>query len=187
MARQEFRRPPSPRIAPPPRFDDPALASWADSLYRALTASDEQRTVGARVWRSTAQTISDSTTTPISFDTERYDNGGMWVSGSPTLLRAVLSGIYLVTASIEWAVNSTGYRHMAVYNTTTSQYVITQDMRTADASNVAGMSCAGLVKLDLDDTIRLEVWQNRGGTLNINATADYTPIFAAHWLGPAQE
>jgi hypothetical protein len=57
------------------------------------------------------------------FDTVEYDTEGMWGrGGSTTRITCITTGIYLVTASITWAANATGYRICALLKNGTVQY-----------------------------------------------------------------
>ncbi len=65
-------------------------ATDQDRLYREEAATWQEilsrDTIGARVFRSTAQSFANNTTTAVDFDSETFDPHGMWVVGTPTRL-----------------------------------------------------------------------------------------------------
>lgn len=59
--------------------------------------------VAARAWRSTDQSIADSTDTAIIFDTEVYDTSGIWEGvTNPSRLTIPEDGIYHVGGHVSW-------------------------------------------------------------------------------------
>lgn len=67
--------------------------------------------VAVRVRRTTDQTISNNTGTPLSYDTVDFDTVGMWSNTNPTRLTCQRAGIYHVWGATFWAAGSdSGYR-----------------------------------------------------------------------------
>lgn len=161
-----------------------AVKRYLEQLQRVFASGSDLQTISARVRRSTNQTINDSTFTAVSFDTVIYDNGGLWDSSIPTKLTAPISGVYMLTASVEWASNTSGDRNTYIVTSTTTPAI---DLRRAAAGGTVQVTIAGLASLSEGEAAELYGWQNRGGTLNINTQVDYSPVLAMHWLGPVQE
>ena len=59
-----------------------------------------------------AVSLSNVTATVLSPTTETYDTASMYSAGAPTRVTIPLSGIYLVTAVIEWGADDTGNRRL---------------------------------------------------------------------------
>lgn len=58
--------------------------------------------VGASVYRTSTVLIPALTMTPISWESEEFDEGGIWTSAAPTRLTAPSDGIYQVIAHTSW-------------------------------------------------------------------------------------
>jgi len=69
---------------------------------------------GARVYSTEDQDIPNGVATPLEFNAVNYNNGGVFSRAKPTVLTAPRAGEYLVTASILWASNPTGYRELVI-------------------------------------------------------------------------
>lgn len=136
-----------------------------------------------RVQLSGNQSIANSTTKDLSFGTESVDTDGMFTATS-SVITIQTAGIYLIAANVIFSPNAGGVR----------QVVITRN-DVADATNnvIAGafgagssttnnsFSLASAMSLSVNDTLRLNVFQNTGGALNVLA-GDYT-FLSATWLG----
>ncbi|WP_281783754.1 hypothetical protein [Sinimarinibacterium flocculans] len=148
-----------------------------DSRALAIDAvGTEERTAvpAARVHRTTAQTIANNTWTSISHDVEEFDNGGMWVVGSPTLLTAKADGIHIVTANAQFSGAGGTFRAARLRVNGTDEVAIGVVGVSSDT-----MPLAVPVYLDAGDYVELQVFQNSGGNLN---TAPSSPFLAAVWL-----
>lgn len=138
---------------------------------------------GARVYNSAAETIANNTLTALTFDSERYDNGGLHESVThPSRLTAVKAGKYLISAHIMWANNATGKRmlHLALNGTT----YLASDIRAAAISEYLAISVNTVHHLAATDYVEAMVYQNSGGNLDVLANTNVSPEFAMQWLGP---
>lgn len=83
----------------------------------ATGAAGSALTIAGSVWRSTNQTLTHNVEAAISFDTEHFDVGTVWVVGSPTRLTVPASqdGTYLVTGTVQLGVGFQGVVHLRVY------------------------------------------------------------------------
>lgn len=59
--------------------------------------------IGARIYKTGNQTITDSVGDPIMWDAEDYDTDGFWPGGDNSEIVLPFDGVYIVTASIVWA------------------------------------------------------------------------------------
>ena len=73
------------------------MSEYLDAVTRQYVAR-----CGARVWRSTAQTITKGVSAPIVFDSIAYNDVGMWNVGSPTKLVIPIAGYYLLAGALKW-------------------------------------------------------------------------------------
>lgn len=143
-----------------------------------------RRTIGARVRRTTAQSLGTSgTPAAISFDAERYDYGNCWVVGSPTRLTAPVAGRYEIGANAAFAANGTGQRAVDIrLNGTT---VISSGLQNAASGIITTVGPPTTIyELAANDYVEMICFQNSGGALNVNSTGNYTPEFWIEYLGP---
>jgi hypothetical protein len=159
--------------------DDPA-GSAAD---RSITFSDlaaaiggSSTPVGARVYRNAVQAIPNNANTAISLTTERYDDGNLWVIGSPTRLTAPSDGIYIVTAALAFDANATGVR--TAWIRLNGATLLGGQRVAAFASFEAVLTVATIWEFTAGDYVELVAFQNSGGNLNAVSLAAYSPELA---------
>lgn len=94
-----------------------------------------------------------------------------------------LSGRYLISANIRFAVNGTGIRYVRfrINGTTTIAY----EQRTTNASDEVDIAIQRVYDLALYDYVEIPVYQNRGGTLDVVSSGNWTPEFTMTYLGPS--
>lgn len=132
----------------------------------------------ARVYRSSDQVIANNASTQVIFDSVRFDTEGMWSASAPTRLTCRLAGVYLVCATLRWAVNPSGIRAVSLL-LNGSLVICGTTTHTTNSGNTFTMSAATLYALDLGDFLEVQVYQSSGGNLNIAAVAAFSPEFAA--------
>lgn len=139
-------------------------------FYNGSTISDLNRgliipTTIAR--RAANQSIPDNASTFISFDTEEYDNS-LAFSPTSTTITIQETGIYSIAANCSFAINGTGVRFMDIFvnaNRESGSYHF-----TAGSGTPAALSAALIKSCTAGDEIKLSVYQNSGGALNIFGT-----------------
>lgn len=131
---------------------------------------------GARIMRDSTQAISNGTYTDVIFDTvsfESYQSGSiLWDPAvSTTRLTVQVAGIYTMFGDVRFEQNGSNVREVWIYSN-----------RTDDAgaghiamSSVGGTSGVGTTvtfgttfEFNVGDWVTLRVWQNSGGSLNID-------------------
>lgn len=148
------------------------------SFFARADHDHEMNTPGVRVYRSTNQSIGNASWTAVSFSHERFDPQDMWVSGSPTLITIPLTGVYMLTGSVKFAANATGTRYAYIENTTGPLNLAGLDM---PATSTWVLNLSTVAKLTAGDQVRLIVYQNSGGSLNIESGAPFSE-FAVQYL-----
>lgn len=140
--------------------------------------------IGCRCLRSTTQSISDSTTTVINWDAEDYDTDTMHsTSTNNERITIVTAGKYWVSAVIQFASNTTGSRIVFLSCNASGGgapavgpgTIAYKTIAAATGGNATEFAIAGEVMCSVGDYIQVAVWQNSGGSLNINRTASVTP------------
>ncbi len=121
---------------------------------------------GARVTNSASISISDSTETTLTFNTEQWDDGGIHPpSGTMGRLTAIRPGKYHYGGLVQFASNATGRRYICILKNATTYLAC--DTRTAinGATTDLNISATGL--LAAGDYLTLVVWQNSTGALDV--------------------
>lgn len=129
---------------------------------------------GATVSNSSAQTLSNGSSTTLSWDTEVRDDGGMWVvSPNPERIDIVVDGWYAVSLNVRWATNGTGVRIIRVKNSTAT-------LIDSSAGAVSGVSltqsASSVYFLSAGDYVYAEAYQNSGGNLDIQSNQTFFSI-----------
>lgn len=137
----------------------------------------------ARVYNNANISIPDATFTALTFNSERYDTGGLHsTSVNSGRLTCVTAGKYLITASVEFAANATGYRQIALaVNAVT--LIGGQLVPTSSGSVVTQLTVTSLYHLAVNDYVVVLVGQNSGGALDVNATGNLSPEFGMSFVG----
>jgi hypothetical protein len=145
-------------------------------------ASGGSTFAGVRVFKSSAQSISNSTVTDLTFDSETFDTDAFHSTSSNTdrlTVPAGKAGKYLVIAKMQFAGGTNGIRQVYIYKNTTDIDLIT--WQNTSNSN-ADMCLSTIVDLTVGDYVKMACWQNNGGALNANSGTTATS-FSMEYLG----
>lgn len=172
--------------------------SWSSpktwSVSEVLTSSDMNTYVrdntaelhdppACRVGNSGNISLANGALQALTFDTERFDTDTMHSTASNSgRITFTTAGLYQVSATAEFAPNATGVRGVGVkLNATT--YIMFSQHPTAGVgvSHVEGVSMP--YKFAAGDYIEMIAYQNSGGALNVITLSNYSPEFAAVWIG----
>lgn len=130
-----------------------------------LETQERQRMIGARVYRTTNQTIPTGIGTLVSFDAERWDTDNCWSSAQPTRLVCNTPGWYMITCNIAWAANATNQRMISISLNGTIR--IARDTRGANPNGLTVQSVATIWPLTTGDYLEVLVFQDSGGNLDL--------------------
>jgi hypothetical protein len=138
-----------------------------------------------RCYNNAAISTATGVVTPLTYNTNRFDNASLHSTTSLTgriTVSTANAGKYLTGASVEWQASTLGdYRTLvvrlgSVVNVTASTY-------SPGATNgFANQNVSALWSIS-NDFFDTAVQQNSGGALNVNATSYFSPEFWAVWLG----
>lgn len=121
---------------------------------------------GARITRSTTQSITVNTDTAISFDTEVIDDSSFWAAGNPTRFTAPSAGWYSLAGTVKWPAN-TGLGRQVWWRTSNSGGTTVYDnlgrhSQPADSiHNDPWMTSSALVYMDSGDYAEFFVFTNQ--------------------------
>jgi hypothetical protein len=138
-----------------------------------------------RVFNSGAITLTNNTTTALTFDSERYDRGsGLHSTVTNTGRLTVPSGcagVYWFGANVEIAANATGVRELALrINGTTNIAFVT--LTTVTAADTAMININAPYAMSVGDYCEVTAFQNSGGSLSATAAGARSPEFWGSWM-----
>ena len=143
--------------------------------------------VGASVYKTAAQSISNNTNTALTFTNENFDTDGIHDNSSNTSRFTIPTGKggkWLFIGAVSWSGNSTGYRQITIQkNGTVASEVynlasVVGSVTTSQIITFIGSAVA-------TDYFELFCKQNSGGSLNVDGDATFTnyTVFQCVYLG----
>ena len=116
------------------------------------------------------QSIPTNTWTAVTFQTQNYDDFGMWSSANSTRL-TVPYGVSRVrlTANIAFESNSSGYRYVAIERNNGSR--VASQLQVANLNSQINM-CSAPINVSENDYFVLNVEQNTGGNLDVLVSSE---------------
>ena len=138
---------------------------------------------GCRVYNSAATTLgSNDTATALSFNSERWDNDNCHSpTVNPTRLTCNTAGIYVITGSVVFAANASGYRFAGIL--LNSATYIGSDRRSATPTSSTVITVTAIYQLAAGDYVELRVAQTSGGNLDVMVVGNNSPEFAMIRVG----
>jgi hypothetical protein len=135
--------------------------------------------IGAKVYRSTDQTIPDTTYTNLDFNTAEFDEGELWKAGSSSRLTVPYSGIWFVSSHISFnnAVGNTRRGKLKVSGNDVADVGIS----TADSGST-DIFVATPLRLVAGDYITIQAYHNKGSDLTVAGGVDRN-FLSAVYLG----
>ena len=140
----------------------------------------ESSQITAKVRNSNSIPLTNNTYTELSFDTVDYDLGNFFESSSSDRLTIPTTGKYYIIGQLEYSNSTAGVRKTNILiNKDSSPYVIAADLVPASGSTSYDIETQveALGRLKKGDTVSLQAFQDRGGTLPLLANA-YSSVFA---------
>jgi hypothetical protein len=134
--------------------------------------------------KSANQSISNTTNTAITFDTELEDTDGFHSTVTNTsriTIPAGKAGFYLISGQINYASNAVGVRHGNIYKN--GSLLSVAWLVGATNGDWTGGSVSQIVELAETDYVELFAYQNSTGNLNVNGGNTYGAAFQVQFLG----
>ena len=145
------------------------------ALVQAGASSD-----AARVTSTSNITIPNSTFSTLTFDTEVFDQGNLFDAGQPTRLTAATTGIYLISASVQFGNNQTGMRHVNLTKNGSSDFATESRNAVSTSGFSTYITISTVQAMSGGDYVEVRVFQNSGASMNVAGGVDYSPIFTMH-------
>ena len=145
-----------------------AVLSWAAPLD-----------IGARVFNSANISISNATTTAVTFDSERWDTDTIHsVSVNTSRLTATTAGKYVVIGQVEWDSGTTGFRYAEIFLNGLTRLAVIRQIAVDSSQQVVGT----IANLAAADYVELRVHHTQGAALSLIASAQ-NPDFMMQKIG----
>lgn len=142
--------------------------SALDKRIAALeTRAQNPRMIGARVVRSSTQSIPNNTDTDILFSSASYDTDTFWVVGTPTRLTVPYDGYYTLDAFVEFAVNSSNTRILRAY--LNGSTILSGLTIPAHPASFTRLSISATVFMSATNYVVFRVLQDTGASLNLQS------------------
>jgi len=137
--------------------------------------------VGTSIGKTATQSISNTTFTALTWDTEDYDTDAFHNTSTNTSRITIPSGkggYYLFSGSVGFDLNATGARLLRLYKNGTDLQTIT-GLASAGSGDFTHIPFSFVLSLVATDYIELYTYQASGGSLNVRTTSK----FQASYLG----
>jgi hypothetical protein len=147
----------------------------AITISDTLTVTNQHKVF---VYSPSAAFIADNTSTPINWDSERYDTGGLHSTSSyKARITIVESGTYLFIASITFNPNATGYRSMSIWSSGGTG-LLAQKFIPGSSATYGVLHLSVVQPMTAGEYAYVQVYQNSGGSLSL-ITNDENSFFSA--------
>lgn len=167
-----------------PRTWTPGELVTADMLNNHLRDNllylAERLRIGARVARTSNQSIPLQTWTPISFAVERHDSDEMFSSAAPTRLTAQTPGKYLITAHLAFA--SSQARKEVKLRLNNAADIAQHTQQSNGVSQPAHVSLATVYPLSPGQYVEVLVWHDSASALDVLGTPNVSAECCIQWL-----
>lgn len=139
--------------------------AYDGSTWIIIGSSSATGRVGAQLVRTASQSIPNTTTTPIQWDTETYDTDAFIGVTSPTItIPSGLGGVYSISAVIGLTSVTTGTVSIAVTGQTYGFDFVAGASDTFPSASI-------IVPLAATNTIQISLYQALGSAQNVTARA----------------
>jgi hypothetical protein len=160
--------------------------SGADLAAGTVAPSNLAVIPSARVRRTATQSIPNGSFTAIQLTSETWDHLGLHSSTNNTRLTAPIDGVYLITANVFWASNTSGGRVLGI-TVNGGSFIGFVAQPASSVFPEVPLSVTTAYLLGAGDFIEAKVQQTSGGALNLDASsggAETSPEVSMTWLGP---
>lgn len=134
--------------------------------------------ISARVYNTGNLSINNTTFTDLTFDSERWDDAAFHSTSSNTArLTIPQPGRYAIGACVRFAVNATGHRQVRLLVDGSTEIARVSQMAVTTGSIATMMEVFSVSELGAGQYVTVQVYQDSGGALNVEAQGNYSPEF----------
>jgi hypothetical protein len=160
-------------------FPNPTIASGA------VTPSKLGTFPAARARHNAIQTIPSGSGTALTLGLEDFDTQNLHDNANNNnRLTAPITGLYHITASVRWEANTAGRRVLFINHNAAG--TIARDAVSPNNTSMFGpeQDADTLFRLSAGDSVEVGVFQDSGGTLDVEPAQLSSPVFAMTWVAP---
>jgi hypothetical protein len=143
---------------------------------------------GGRLVRNADFSVPDGTGvfTPVQFDTESFDSGGLFDPAQSTRLTAPIAGVYALAGGARWDPDAAGVRStfLRKNNLAGAGFLAGTTVAAVPATEPTRQSLATVARLAAGDFVELQVQQTSGGALDLSSAGTEGIHLSAMWLAP---
>lgn len=144
----------------------------------AVRTRERSYSASARVYNSANLSINNTTFTDLTFDTERWDDAAFHSTSVNTARFTIPRfGRYAIGACIRWASNVTGHRQGRLLVDGSTEIARVSQMAVTTAAIATMMEIFSVSELGAGQYVTVQVYQDSGGALNVEAQGNYSPEF----------
>jgi bifunctional N-acetylglucosamine-1-phosphate-uridyltransferase/glucosamine-1-phosphate-acetyltransferase GlmU-like protein len=133
-----------------------------------------------RIYHSSSTTVTDTVTTTVNFDSERFDSSDMHDTSTNNERITIKSpGKYLLSANVSWAASAGGIQTLAIQEV--GGNIIASNTEIGTTLNIT--SVATIWDCEVNDEFYITAFSNTGSNTTISSTSNYSPEFSAILLG----
>jgi len=160
------------------------LAPGAASIQNnSVTAQKFAPLPACRVYNNVALSIPNATGVALTFNSERYDSDGMHDTvTNNNRITCKTAGVYVITTNVEFVANGTGNRQLYIRLNGSTVIGYVTDVPSGSVAHIANLTVP--YALVVNDYLEVLVAQTSGAALNVSASGNYSPEFAATWITP---
>jgi hypothetical protein len=156
-----------------------AVRQDGDSVYAVGAAVKPDGSAPcARVFNSTDLAIPNTTHTILAFDSERYDTDTIHSTSSNTSrLTCVTPGVYAISAHVSFAPSAAGTLRAVHIRLNGATFIAVNYDPPVGGGFSTNVSVSTQYRLAAGDYVEVDVYQDSGGSLNVQAAGNYSPEF----------
>jgi hypothetical protein len=166
-------------------------AAWGDAVRDSLcwvggdAASGNSKPM-CRVYNNADLSIATATFTALTFNSERYDVGGMHSTTTNTsriTIPTSSGGVYHIGASVRFASSTAGTTRLLRLYLNGATYITGSETGPVGGTGDTQLNVSCDYKLTAGDYVEAVVFHNTGGLLSVMTASAYSPEFWCHWVG----
>ncbi len=162
------------------KTDPLPVVGWSSNVQ--MSNDTDTRVVAMRANRSSTQSINNSSTTDVVYSSTIFDTAGSYNS-STGVYTIGTTGYYRISASADFATNSTGLRSLDIAGTNSANLLL---ISNPASGNITVLSGSTTLKYSAGDTVKITCFQSSGAGLNIAGGGVVYNYFTVERLsGPA--
>lgn len=137
---------------------------------------------GCRVYNSANVSLANGFNT-VTFDSERYDDGGLHSTSSNTSrITIARTGKYYISGSAAMAGSALGAQRILRVQLNGVTFIASQEIVTLGGASQPELTVGTVYKLTAGDYVELVAFQDTGGALNLLALPNYSAEFSVQYL-----